>query len=41
VLKYIKEFDWKSFLNATKILEEKALKIYSATLFNIEKVLYN
>jgi len=26
VLKYIKEFDWKSFLNATKNLRRKAIE---------------
>ena len=32
VLKYIKEFDWKSFLRATQVLEHKAPKNYSVTL---------
>ena len=41
VLKYIKEFDLKSFLRATQILEHKAPKNHSATFFNLEKVLYN
>ncbi len=37
VQKYIKEFDQKFFLKATKILEQKALKTYSATFSNLEK----
>jgi hypothetical protein len=32
VQKCIKEFDWKSFLKVTKILEQKAPKKSSATL---------
>ncbi len=39
VQKYGKEFVWKSFLKATKILEQKAPKTSSATLvtFSIKK----
>ena len=42
VQKYIKEFDWKCFSKATKILEQKTLKNYSATfvIFFLSKNIY-
>jgi hypothetical protein len=39
--KYIKEFDWKSSLNATQILEPEVLEKTSATFLKVEKIPYN
>ncbi len=41
VQKYIKEFDWKCFSKATKILEQRTLENSSATFLNLEKLFYN
>jgi hypothetical protein len=38
VQKYVEEFYYKCFLNATRILEQKALESFFATFLSSEKI---